>query len=279
MEKIIGRKIPKQDQSVAQLHSISYNLFILVVTIFSLVVVAGLLVGSFSNAVDDILLRVDFVICVVFLVDFLLNLQRSPDKAGYFFKRGGWLDLLGAIPYVPGLRWTVLFRLARLSRLVRIVKHLQGKDRDDVLAEARRAPARAVLLTTIWIAILLITIASLFVLRFEEGAAGARIVTGDNAFWWALVTMTTVGYGDFVPVTFPGRVVAMFLMIFGVSIFVVLTNFVAARLDGFRHDGVEGIALLQQENAIIRAELAEIKGLLQQQQGTIVEDETNTKES
>jgi voltage-gated potassium channel len=268
MEKAIGSRIPEQDQGVAHLHSVSYDLFILVLTIFSQGVVAGLIVGTFSPAVDDILLRVDFVICAVFLIDFFVNLQRDPDKTGYFFRRGGWLDLLGAIPYVPGLRWTVLFRMARLNRLVRIVKHLQGKDRNDVLAEARRAPARTVLLTTIWIAILLITVASLFVLRFEEGAPGASIKTGDNAFWWALVTITTVGYGDFVPVTFPGRVVAMFLMVFGVGIFVVLTNFVAARLDGFRHDGEDGVAILREENAIIRAELAEIKDLLQQHNST-----------
>jgi voltage-gated potassium channel len=183
------------------------------------------------------------------------------------------LDLLGAIPYFPGLRWTVSFRLARLNRLFWIVKHLQGKNRNDLLAETREAPARTVLLTTVLFAVLLITGASLFVLSFEEGATGASITSGASAFWWALVTMTTVGYGDYVPVTFPGQVVAMFLMIFGVGIFVILTNFVAARLDSLRRRSEDSVSLLRQENASIRAELAEIKALLQQQRSAADDEE------
>jgi voltage-gated potassium channel len=87
--------------------------------------------------------------------------------------------------------------------------------------------------------------------------------------------MTTVGYGDYVPVTFPGQVVAMFLMVFGIGVFVILTNFVAARLDGLRSRSEDSVALLREENAIIRAELAEIKELLRQRE-TMAEDETDT---
>ncbi len=77
--------------------------------------------------------------------------------------------------------------------------------------------------------------------------------------------MTTVGYGDYVPFTFPGRILAMVLMTFGIGIFAVLTSFVASRLVRQQDDQEDVVALVKEENAIIRAELAEIKDLLNQQ--------------
>jgi voltage-gated potassium channel len=212
-------------------------------------------------------------------MDFLLNLWRAPGRADYFFKDGGWLDLLGSIPAVPGMYWTALLRPARLNRLVWTAKHLRRRDRDEVIEEAREAPAKTALLTVVLIAIVLITATSLLILRFEQWAADAEITKGADAFWWAFVTITTVGYGDFTPVTFPGRVLAVVLMTFGIGVFAVLTSFMAAKLavlqDAGRHpagghlDGLAAwediVATVREENAIIRAELAELRELLGQQ--------------
>ena len=249
--------------SASYLHSASYDLFVLILTLFSLLVAIGLLL-PLRPAVDAILLFVDFILCAFFLFDFLLSLQRAPNKVDYFVKRGGWLDLLGTIPAVPGLPWTALFRLARISRLVRIIGHLQGKDRGHVIADARTAPARTALLMMILAAILLTTIVSLFVLRFERGAPGAQIRTGSDAFWWSFVTMTTVGYGDYVPVTLPGRLLAILLMTFGIGIFAVLTSFMASRIVAIQDDQEDTVATLREQNGAIQTELAEIKALLKQ---------------
>jgi voltage-gated potassium channel len=121
----------------------------------------------------------------------------------------------------------------------------------------------------------LITISSLLILPLERGAAGAEIRSGADAFWWSFVTVTTVGYGDYTPVTFPGRVLAMVLMTFGIGIFAVLTSFVAARLVVLQDGGEDEDlgALMKEENATIRAELAELKQLLQQQ-GSMNDDES-----
>jgi voltage-gated potassium channel len=255
---------PKQEYGVVHRHSTSYNLFILVLTLLSLVVIAGLIIGRANLFTDAVLLRIDFMLCLLFLIDFFVSLWRAPSRADYILKRGGWLDLLGAIPVVPGLPWTAFLRLARLNRMLRIVQHLRGKDREDVIEEARQAPAKTALLTMVIATMMLLTATSLFVLRFEQGTPGANIKTGADAFWWAFGTITTVAYGDYVPVTFAGRITAMVLMTFGIGIAAVLTSVMASRLIGLQDDQEEVAELVRKENALIRAELAELKELLRQ---------------
>lgn len=272
MEDEISAKNSKQDQGVVHSHSATYNLYILILTLFSLVVMVGLIIGHVNY---DVLWRIDFLICMVFLVDFLINLWRAPDRAAYFFKQGGWLDLLGATPTMLVLPWTSLLRLARLNRLVGIVKYLQGKERGEVIKETRQTSGKTALLTMLIAAYMLITIASLSILALEKGTTGAHIKTGRDAFWWAIVTITTVGYGDYVPVTFFGRLLAMVLMIFGIGIFAVLTSFMAMRVVHLQDDGYHNqediAAIVREENAIVRAELAELKELLKQQ-GAMTDD-------
>jgi voltage-gated potassium channel len=103
MEQEIGAN-DRKHLPVVYLHPESYNLIILVLTVFSLIVVVGLLIVPISPSVNTILLRVDFLICVIFIGDFLLSFWRAQSKADYFFKHGGWLDLLGPIPIVPSLK-------------------------------------------------------------------------------------------------------------------------------------------------------------------------------
>jgi voltage-gated potassium channel len=103
MEQEIGANGHKH-LPVVYLHPESYSLFFLVLIVFSLIVVVGLLIVPMTPSVNAILLRVDFLICVIFIGDFLLSFWRAQNKADYFFKRGGWLDLLGVIPVVPSLK-------------------------------------------------------------------------------------------------------------------------------------------------------------------------------
>lgn len=267
MDKEPGTQNPAANVTVVHGSPTNYELFILGLTIYSLAVAVAIVVAA-NPAVDSILYWSDFLVCLIFLVDFLASLRQAQSKMNYFLRQGGWLDLLGAIPAVPGLPWTALFRLARLNRLVRIIQDLRGKDRDEALANARGTPAGTLLLTTILVAFVLLTAASLLILRFERGAPAANITTGATAFWWAFVTMTTVGYGDYVPVTYSGRLLAIGLMTFGIGVFAVLTSFVASRFAVQKTEQAELISLVKDENAVIRAELAELKELIKQQKET-----------
>ena len=105
--------------------SSAYSIFILVLTLISLVIMVALVL-PLSESTIQLLVVYDSVICVVFLIDFLLNLRRSHPKSEYFIRERGWLDLLGSIPTFGFFRYTALLRLARLSRLARIARFLRG---------------------------------------------------------------------------------------------------------------------------------------------------------
>ena len=118
-------------------HGNSYNIFILVLTLFSLAIMAALLL-PLDDDTRQLLTLYDNVICVIFLGDFAMNLAGSRPRRAYLIGQRGWLDLLGSIPSVGVFQLGALFRLARLSRLARIGKLLGGKNRKD--ARRGRAP-------------------------------------------------------------------------------------------------------------------------------------------
>jgi voltage-gated potassium channel len=82
-------------------------------------------------------------------------------------------------------------------------------------------------LAAIVLTILLIVFSSIAVLQFET-VGGSNIKTGEDAFWWAIVTITTVGYGDYYPVTVAGRVVAAILMSAGIGLISIFSGLLAA---------------------------------------------------
>jgi voltage-gated potassium channel len=240
----------------------AYDLFILVLTVLSLVIMVALLL-PLNAATIQLLRTYDNLICVVFLIDFGLNLSRSHPKRNYFVERRGWLDLLGSIPSLGGaFRLTALFRLARLSRLARIARLLRGQDRKELAADVLRNRGQYAAFITILAAFIVLTIASVLVLQFESKSPDANITTGGDALWWGVVTITTVGYGDTYPVSIAGRLTGVFVMFAGVGIIGALASILASILvPGPTTSGDERSAqpAIQEELAGIRSELAALR--------------------
>lgn len=109
----------------------AYSIFILVLTVLSLVIMAALVL-PLSESTVQLLTVYDNVICVVFLIDFLLNLSRSRPRSDYFIRGRGWLDLLGSIPSFGFFRYTGASSSGTAEPL--------GKDR-AVLARQEQAAA------------------------------------------------------------------------------------------------------------------------------------------
>ena len=216
-------------QDVVGKHGNSYNIFILVLTIFSLVLMALQLL-PLSQAEKDLLLVYDNAVCVIFLLDFGMNLVRAKPKRAYFIGERGWLDLLGSIPTLGIFQFTALLRLARLSRLARITKLLRGQAGKDLVIDVLANRSQYATFITILLAGMVLSFASLIVLEVESRSPDANITTGGDALWWGLVTITTVGYGDFFPVTTIGRLTGAFVMFAGIGIIGALASILASLL-------------------------------------------------
>lgn len=147
---------------------------------------------------------------VVFAVDYVVRLALADPRGKWF--RGHLFDL--AVVVIPALR------PLRLLRALTVVKALQRT--------AGSAIRNRVAIYGAGAAAILIWIAALAVLEAERGAPGANIENFGDAVWWAFVTITTVGYGDFYPVTWWGRVVAVLLMCGGIAVVGVVTATVSS---------------------------------------------------
>ncbi len=214
---------------VLRQHGNAYNIFILVLTIFSLAIMVLLLLPV-SPAERDLLTLYDNAVCVIFLLDFAMNLAGAKPKRAYFIGARGWLDLLGSIPSFGFIPFTALFRLARLSRLTRITRLLRGQAGKDLVVDVLKNRGQYATFITILLAGITLTVASLLVLEFESRSADGNIKTGGDAIWWGIVTITTVGYGDFFPVTLMGRLTAIFVMFAGIGIIGALASILASLL-------------------------------------------------
>lgn len=226
-----------------------YELFILVLTVFSLLLVAAYYLFPLTEATKEALLWVDLPISLLFLVDFLRSLRRAPDKRAYL--KWGWVDLLGSIPLVLPLR------IARLGRLVRAWRTLRLRRLSQVGEDLDQNRAQSAALIMVLLAMVVLTVATVAVLEFESAVPRANLRTPQDAFWWSIVTMATVGYGDYYPTTRWGRIAAVALMTVGVGIFGVLAsylaNFFLPRTSG--DDASPDLAEIKAELAALNARL------------------------
>jgi voltage-gated potassium channel len=195
---------------------------VVILSVYVLVAMLAQMLLPLPPAVSQLLDRIDFFVCFVFLTDFAVSLHRAPSKLA--FMKWGWIDLLASIPVWDALRW------GRLARVVRIVRLLRAfRSTKSVLAHLYRDRARATFATAVLTVVFVMMFSSIAVLIFEEGA-DSTIKSPFDAVWWALSTVTTVGYGDKVPVTVEGRLVAIVVMLVGIGLFGMLTGLFAKML-------------------------------------------------
>ncbi len=162
---------------------------------------------------------VDYFIWALFAVEYMVKLYLVPARGR--FVRTHLLDLLVvAVPVFRPLRAARLVRLLRLTRVGAVLFNGLGR----VRAILTHKGLHFVLLS----AVLVVFAGAAVELGFESHAKGSNIHGYADALWWAIVTVTTVGYGDRYPTTAGGRGVAVVLMLVGIGLIGVLTATVAS---------------------------------------------------
>lgn len=158
------------------------------------------------------LLYADLAIVVVFWTDYLVRLYVSRDRRR--FAVANWYELPGMIPIFPGMEAYASLRLFRLLRVLRLLRLLGALRKIEGVEALFNRFLRASKLGYVAIlALLIVLLGGAFAFSLEPDT----FHTYWNAVWWAIVTATTVGYGDYYPVTVGGRLVGIALMVFGVG--------------------------------------------------------------
>lgn len=197
-----------------------FQIVILVLSLFVLSMLAIELLFDVSEETSRLLRWIDNAVCVVFLIDFVVRFRRAESKLQ--FMKWGWIDLLASIPEIEALRWGRVFRVFRIIRLLRAVRSLRLIF--EILFKSR---TRSGMASVFMITFLMLSLSSVGIL-VTENAEDSNIRTAEDAAWWSLTTITTVGYGDHYPVTLPGRLIAGVLMITGVGLFGTMSGVVAS---------------------------------------------------
>jgi voltage-gated potassium channel len=207
---------------IMQHHRVTpYELFSLALSLTALAVLGATVFTAPQEETRRLLDAADLMLCGFFFIDFLRNLVIAPDKLRYLYT-WGWIDLAASIPAIDALRLGRVGRVVRVLRLLRVIK--ASRMLYYLLMHRRRESAA-------WgagfVTLLVVFSSSVAMLQFEP-RAGGNITSAEDAVWWSITTITTVGYGDHYPVTTEGRLVAVGLMAVGVGLFGTLSGMAAS---------------------------------------------------
>lgn len=197
-----------------------FQLCIVVLSVVALAAIATDAVVTLPPEISKILQGVDLVACVVFFIDVVIRFCRAESKLA--FMKWGWIDIIASIPNVDLLR---LGRIGRILRVIRVLRGVRSIQRLLGMMFAKRAQGGVASVAIIMF--LLVIVSSIGVLVCEHDPQ-SNIKTADDAIWWSVTTITTVGYGDRYPVTPAGRTIAIGLMISGVGLFGALSGIIAS---------------------------------------------------
>ncbi|MFC1997375.1 ion transporter [Chloroflexota bacterium] len=226
-----------------------YDIFILALTGLSFLSLIVLSLPYFDTTAQQIALTLDLVLSILFMLDFFYTLITAADKRAYL--KWGWLDFLGSLPYLP------LLRVLRIFRAIRSLRILQQNSLRDIQQAVKNRPERTTFFSVALFSIVLVSLSSYAIFQTEQMSPSKNIETASDALWWAVVTITTVGYGDKVPTTNGGRIVAIALMFTGIGVFSAITSYLSTVFinRGNRKAGEQA----QEQNEVITQRLTDIE--------------------
>ncbi len=210
----------------------AFDVLLIFAIVGSVIAVMAESVADIRAFYGDELYIIEWVFTVLFTVEYVVRLAVVPRPARYATSFFGVVDLLAIVPtyvslFLPGAHFLLVIRLLRILRVFRVLKLAHYLAEADVLAEALHASRRKIFVF-IFTVLTLVTIMGSLMYLVEGAKNGFSSIP--RSIYWAIVTLTTVGYGDISPQTNVGQLLASVIMILGFGIIAVPTGIVTVEL-------------------------------------------------
>lgn len=211
-----------------------FDYFIQILILLSLVAFS---IETFPNNSDNTIefLKVLEIICIViFSIEYLLRIYVAQKPLKYIFSFYGIIDLLAIFPFYLkasyDLRALRVFRVFRIFRALKLIRYNKALNRFQVAAKIVKEEMVLFLMVTL----IFVFLSSSGIYFFENNAQPEEFSSIFHSFWWAIVTLTTVGYGDVYPITVGGKIFTFFILLIGVGVVTVPAGLVASGLSKAR---------------------------------------------
>ena len=210
----------------------TFDILLLVAILASVTLVVFASLPQLGGPYGDLFRAAEWTFTALFTVEYLLRVYAARDRRGYIFSFFGIVDLMAVLPtylglFVTGAEYALVIRSIRLLRIFRVLKLVRFLDDADLLMRALRA-SREKILVFLFAVATIVLIAGTAMYLVEGPRPGFDNVP--VSIYWAVVSLTTVGYGDIVPVTAVGRFLSAVLMITGYAIIAVPTGIVTTEI-------------------------------------------------
>lgn len=214
----------------------AFDIAVMVAIVLSLIVAFVETKPEVVGRFKDVLTIMEYVLTFFFTIEYLLRLYCSPRPKDYALSFFGIIDLLATlplylsfIPYLSTARYFFILRVFRLIRIFRVLKLFSFINEGYLLMQSIRLSLRKILVYFLFV-LILVTILGTLMFIVEGGQPGTQFTDIGTSIYWAIVTLTTVGYGDITPVTLVGRLLSGIIMILGYTIIAVPTGIVSATM-------------------------------------------------
>lgn len=210
----------------------TFDVFLIIAIILSVAVVMFDSIASVRMGYGEFLYAMEWVFTIFFTIEYILRLISVKNRIRYCLSIFGIIDLLAILPtylslFLPGSQYLIVIRVLRVLRIFRIFKLAYYLGEATALIDALKSSRRKIIVFITTVLTLVVIFGSLMYL--VEGAKNG-FTSIPKSIYWAVVTMTTVGYGDISPKTGLGQALASFIMILGYGIIAVPTGIVTAEL-------------------------------------------------
>ncbi|MCC5910801.1 MAG: ion transporter [Clostridiaceae bacterium] len=209
-----------------------FDIMLVIIILCNSILIIAESVDSIRQTYETLIMVLGWFFLIVFTIEYILRIFIVKRKAAYILSFFGIVDLMAILPVFfgfifPGMRFLVVIRIFRLLRLFSILKMGRYVEESSHLLRALKASRAKIIVFLATIVFIIIIVGSL--MYIIEGPAHG-FVSIPTSMYWAVVTISTVGYGDISPQTSLGKLVSSLLMIIGYGIIAVPTGIISHEL-------------------------------------------------